>query len=99
MPNFEERLQIFQIHLQKIRPLTWFYYDIKYFSKITENFSGAEIEQIIIEAMYNGFNHNREFTSQDIIEAIKVLIPLAFTYKEQISQLQEWAYSGKIRIA
>jgi len=99
LPKFEERLQIFQIHLQKIRPFTWFNYDIKYFSKITENFSGAEIEQIIIEAMYNGFNQNREFTSQDIIESSKSLIPLAFTYQEQINQLQEWVYSGKIRIA
>lgn len=99
LPTFTERLQIFQIHLLKIRPLTWFNYDIKYFSKITEGFSGAEIEQIIIEAMYNGFHQNREFTSKDIIESSKTLVPLSFTYKEQISQLQEWAYSGKIRIA
>ena len=99
LPKFEERMQIFQIHLQRLRPFTWFHYDIKYFSKITKNFSGAEIEQIIIEAMYNGFNENREFTSKDIIKSIRTLVPLAFTYQEQINQLQEWAYSGKIRIA
>nr|YP_009297066.1 hypothetical protein Ceram_133 [Ceramium japonicum]AOM66409.1 hypothetical protein Ceram_133 [Ceramium japonicum] len=99
LPKYQERVQILTIHLKKIRPLSWFKYDIEYLSKITQKFSGAEIEQVIAEAMYNSFYENREFTTQDIIHAIEQTIPISFVDKENISKLQEWAYSGKVRIA
>nr|QCI05096.1 hypothetical protein [Centroceras clavulatum] len=99
LPKYQERTDIFKIHLKKFRPLTWFNYNIEYLSKITEQFSGAEIEQAIIEAMYNSFYENREFTTKDIVNAIKHTIPIAFIDKEDINKLQEWAYSGKVRLA
>ena len=99
LPQYIERIQIFTIHLKKIRPLTWFNYDINYLSKITSNFSGAEIEQVIIEAMYCSFDENREFTTQDIINSIKQTVPISFVDQDQVNKLQEWAYSGKVRIA
>ena len=85
--------------MKRIRPLTWFKYDIEYLSKITHKFSGAEIEQAIIDAMYNSFHEKREFTTQDIIYSIKQTIPISFIDNHNISQLQEWAYTGKMRIA
>lgn len=99
LPNYKERKHIFKIHLKKFRPLTWSKYDIEYLSKITEKFSGAEIEQVIIEAMYDSFYENREFKTNDIVNAINNIIPLAFVDKEDINKLQEWAYSGKVRLA
>jgi len=99
LPQYQERKQIFTIHLKKIRPLTWFNYDINYLSKITNNFSGAEIEQVIIEAMYYSFDERREFTTQDIINSIKQTVPISFVDQDQVNKLQEWAYSGKVRIA
>nr|YP_009295222.1 AAA domain-containing protein Ycf46 [Dasya binghamiae]AOH77234.1 AAA domain-containing protein Ycf46 [Dasya binghamiae] len=99
LPNFEERLNIFRIHLKKVRPLTWYKYNIYYLSQISQKFSGAEIEQAINEAMYNAFYENREFHTQDIINSIKYIIPLAFTNNESISKLQEWVISGRLRIA
>jgi len=99
LPQYPERTQIFKIHLQKIRPLTWFNYDIDYLSKITNKFSGAEIEQVIIEAMYYSFDESREFTTQDIIKSIKQTVPISFVDQDQIKKLQEWAYSGKVRLA
>lgn len=99
LPKYQERIQILTIHLKNVRPLSWFNYDIQYLGKITHKFSGAEIEQAIIEAMYNSFYENREFTTQDIISSIKHIIPIAFINKEDVSQLQEWAYNGKVRTA
>ena len=93
------RLTIFQIHLKKIRPLTWNKCNIYYLSKISVQFSGAEIKQAIIEAMHNAFYDNREFSTADIIEAIQIMIPLAFTNKTVISHLQSLSKSGKIRPA
>lgn len=99
LPNLKEREMIFQVHLEKKRPTNWFIYDIVYLSQMTENFSGAEIEQVIIEAMHFAFSQKRDFTTPDILEAINSFVPLADTYKEQIQILQEWVVSGRIRNA
>nr|QCI06313.1 hypothetical protein [Dictyurus purpurascens] len=99
LPNFEERINIFKIHLKKVRPLTWYKYNIYYLSQISNKFSGAEIEQSIIEAMYNGFYEKREFKTEDIIKSINKIIPLSFTNSKSISKLKEWIKSGKIRKA
>nr|YP_010951431.1 Ycf46 [Laurencia catarinensis]WMP12370.1 Ycf46 [Laurencia catarinensis] len=99
LPKFQERINIFQIHLKKVRPLTWYKYNIYYLSKISRKFSGAEIEQSITEAMYEGFYQNREFTTKDIEEAINKMIPLSITEIEKIDKLRKWGHSGKIRLA
>nr|QCI06830.1 hypothetical protein [Halydictyon mirabile] len=99
LPNFEERLNIFKIHLKNIRPLTWYQYNIYYLSQISSNFSGAEIEQIINDAMFNAFYANRECNTQDIIKSIENAIPLAITSEKQILRLQMMVKSGKIRPA
>lgn len=99
LPNFEERINIFYIHLKKVRPLTWYKYNIYYLSKLTRKFSGAEIEQSITEGMYTGFYNNREFTTTDIKQAIKEMIPLSTTEEHKIIKLRQWGYSGKIKLA
>ena len=65
----------------------------------TPDFSGAEIEQTLIEAMHIGFSQNRDFSVDDVLEAASQIIPLARTAKEQINFLQEWAAAGKARLA
>lgn len=99
LPSKQERYKIFKIHLVKFRPLTWTRYDIHYLSRITENFSGAEIKQSIIEAMHNAFYEKRDFTTKDISLAVQESIPLAFTDSSTISNLQNWAKLGKVRLA
>nr|YP_009399413.1 hypothetical protein [Dictyomenia sonderi]ARW69019.1 hypothetical protein [Dictyomenia sonderi] len=99
LPNFKERLKIFQIHLKIFRPMTWNKYNIYYLSKISKGFSGAEIEQSIIDAMYVGFYNNREFTTIDIRNAIHRIVPLSIIEQQKILHLRKWGYSGKIKIA
>nr|YP_010336322.1 hypothetical protein MW428_pgp170 [Goniotrichopsis reniformis]UNJ14728.1 hypothetical protein [Goniotrichopsis reniformis] len=99
LPSHQEREMIFQVHLSKKRPKSWNKYDIFLLSELTNNFSGAEIEQVIIEAMHLGFSQNRDFTNQDIIKSIESFVPLADTYKEEVNILQQWVTSGRIRNA
>nr|WCH57056.1 hypothetical protein [Hypnea musciformis] len=99
LPNLQEREMIFQIHLMKVRPLTWKQYNIKHLSKLTNSFSGSEIQQSIIEAMNNAFYEKRDFNNNDIINAISDIIPLAFTDHAKIESMQEWAKLGKVRLA
>ena len=66
---------------------------------MSESFSGAEIRQSIIEGMYHAFYEKREFTTDDICTALNELIPLAHLESNQMLKLQNWASSGRIRLA
>lgn len=99
LPNQEEREAIFTVHLSRLRPHNLKNYEIKRLAYETPDFSGAEIEQTIIEAMHLGFSQNRDFTTDDILEAASQIVPLALTAQEQIQFLQSWAAAGKARLA
>jgi hypothetical protein len=99
LPNQDERKAIFNVHLSRLRPHNLKGYDIDRLAYETPDFSGAEIEQTLIEAMHIGFSQNRDFTTDDILEAASQIIPLARTAVEQIQHLQEWAASGRARLA
>ncbi|MEB3230332.1 MAG: AAA family ATPase [Leptolyngbyaceae bacterium] len=99
LPNRAERQAIFAVHLQRLRPQTLKNYDPARLAYETPDFSGAEIEQMIVEAMHIAFSQNRDFTTDDIVEAASQMIPLARTAQEQIQQLQQWAEAGRARLA
>ncbi|MGB3788878.1 MAG: AAA family ATPase [Phormidesmis sp.] len=99
LPSQEEREAIFSVHLSRLRPHNLGSYDINRLAYETPDFSGAEIEQSLIEAMHIGFSQNRDFTSDDVLEAISQIIPLARTAKQQIESLQQWAADGRARLA
>ena len=99
LPQRSEREEIFKIHLQQFRPGSWKNFNYKELAQITDSFSGAEIRQAIIEAMYQAFSEKREFTTNDIKESIKDSIPLANIENDQMLKLKEWATSGRIRLA
>nr|YP_009315682.1 Hypothetical protein ycf46 [Trichogloeopsis pedicellata]SCW24340.1 Hypothetical protein ycf46 [Trichogloeopsis pedicellata] len=99
LPSTDERKKIFQVHLKKIRPDTWHRYNIDYLAKYSHLFSGAEIKQVIIEAMHIAFSQQRDFTSLDILNAIDTIIPLAFTDSHNIQKIRELASLGKFRTA
>jgi hypothetical protein len=58
---------------------------------LTEGFSGAEIEQAVIAALYEAFFADRGLTREDLFRAIRETVPLSVTQKEQILQLRSWA--------
>ena len=90
LPTPQERKDIFNIHLTKRRSdISRF--DLDQLSKMSDGFSGAEIEQAIVAAMYEAFAQDREFTQLDIIAAIKATLPLSKTMQEQVTALRDWA--------
>lgn len=99
LPNQEERRAIFEVHLTRLRPHSLKNYDLERLAYETPDFSGAEIEQTLIEAMHLGFSQNRDFTLDDILEAASQIVPLARTAQDQIQVLQDWAAAGKARLA
>lgn len=90
LPNFNERKEIFKIHLKK-RNKNVDKYNLDEMASHTQGFSGAEIEQVVISALYDAFDSNRELTQIDILNNIKKTVPLSLTAAEKINWLREWA--------
>ncbi len=98
LPTKNERKEIFKLHLEKRLQ------DKEVASKIeindelydkladlTEGYVGAEIEQIVISALYEAFFQKRPLEISDLKNTIKNVVPLSVTQKEQILALRQWA--------
>ena len=96
LPTRQEREAIFEVHLKNSRPEKLDTFQIPLLSDLTKDFSGAEIEAIITDAMRLGFSKKREFTNEDIIISIQNCVPLAKTKSKEIKALQSWAESGNV---
>ncbi len=58
---------------------------------LSENFSGAEIENAVISALYDAFGAGRDLTQTDLVEALQHTVPLSRTMEPQIKALRQWA--------
>lgn len=93
LPTAQERQNIFSIHLQK-KGQDPSKFPMELFTKKTEGFNGAEIEECIKEAMFAAYVQNPEepkLEAAHIVEAIEKTVPLSTTMREQITNLREWA--------
>src|ERR1700716_359533 len=68
LPSREERAEIFRIHLVK-RGREPKSFDVETLAARSENFSGAEIEQAVISALYDAFYAQVELTTEHVLEA------------------------------
>jgi|TARA_B110001450_G_scaffold120243_1_gene113338 SpoVK/Ycf46/Vps4 family AAA+-type ATPase len=96
LPTREEREAIFEVHLRNYRPKEVSNFQLPLLGQLSKEFSGAEIEAVVIEAMRLGFNENREFTNEDVLVSIQNLVPLARTKNKEIDYLKAWAESGNV---
>jgi AAA+ superfamily predicted ATPase len=99
LPIYEERVEIFKIHLKEFRATSWELFNYEELAKRSKLFSGAEIRQTIIDAMYLGFSEKREFNTEDILTCLKDVVPLAQLDEIKLKEFQQWALSGRIRLA
>ncbi len=90
LPDGPEREDIFAIHMKKRnRPVTK--PNLKALSKATEGFSGAEIEQIVIGALFVAFDAGRDLQQKDLLAEAKAVVPLSVMMREEIDELRTWA--------
>lgn len=90
LPNAQSREQLLRIHLEK-RELKIEDFDLKKITDITEDFSGAEIEQAVISALYRASTEKEPISTKHIIEQIESTKPLSVLKQEEISALRAWA--------
>jgi SpoVK/Ycf46/Vps4 family AAA+-type ATPase len=97
LPDVEERRAILDLQVRRRRPSHQLPLDVVV--DRTEGFSGAELEQVVIEAMHQAFGEHREFGEADLIAAAAQLVPLSRTAREQLEGLKQWASTGRARPA
>ena len=97
LPTREERETIWQIQIAKYRrePQS---FDLRQLAKATEGFTGSEIEQLFIEALYRAFHRDSEPTDLTIGEVLVDFVPLSKLMGERVTELRTWA-NGRARPA
>lgn len=58
---------------------------------MTEGFVGAELENMVIAALFEAFSEHRSITQGDFEKAIGNTVPLSVTQAEQIHAIRDWA--------
>jgi SpoVK/Ycf46/Vps4 family AAA+-type ATPase len=97
LPNLEEREAIWKIQVLR-HGRDWSRYDTLALAKASEGYTGAEIEQAVIDALYAAFAAGREPVMPDILKAVVDTVPLSKLMGEQIASLRKWA-TGRCRMA
>ncbi len=97
LPEVSERAEIFRIHIRK-RKRDDAKFDVESLAAATQSFSGAEIEEAVISALYDAFHAREELTTDFVLEAVRQSVPLARTMAEHIQRLRQWS-EGRARQA
>ena len=92
LPRQRQRQDILEIQLRKReRDPVSYNIDLMECGKRMKDFSGAEIEEVVIAALYEAYDRGEDLSSSDVMSAIEKTIPLAQTMKESINNMRDWA--------
>jgi AAA+ superfamily predicted ATPase len=98
LPNQEEKEQIFKIHLRKRKKKTKTL-DIPALAEAASGFTGAEIEQTVIESIFASFTARKHLTTETVLAAIKGIVPQSKRNAEQMAVLDKWAAERAISVS
>jgi SpoVK/Ycf46/Vps4 family AAA+-type ATPase len=90
LPGPKERQDIFALHLKK-RKRDPGAFDLDALAEASAGFSGAEIEQAVVSALYNAFSLGTELDTAHLLEELKATTPLSVTRREEVGALRAWA--------
>lgn len=90
LPTPEQRAEILTIHMRK-RGLKGYTCDLTPLVTASDSFSGAEIEQAVVAALYAAHASAQEPSAAHILAEIRRTRPLAVLMREHIMHLRAWA--------
>lgn len=95
LPSEKARAEILGIHLKKKKrdPDS---FDLEGLAEESIGFSGAELEEVVKEALYQAFHDGHELLSEDISQAIARTTPLSKTRADEIIPMRKWAESRAV---
>lgn len=95
LPNRQEREEILSIQLKK-RHRDAATYDMKRLVDVTAGFSGSELEEAVVGALYDTFDEGQgkiDISTESLVRAIREVIPLSQTMRERLAEMREWSKS------
>jgi hypothetical protein len=90
LPKPEVRAAIFAMHLKR-RKLDTGEFDLDALVQASDGFSGAEIEQAIVSALYDASGNGGALDQATLLHALQVTKPLSVLMHEQVASLRAWA--------
>ena len=89
LPSDHERAAIFAAHLAA-RRRTVGNFDLEALAAASDGFSGAEIEGVVVAALYAAFAAGTGLTTAHLQAEISATVPLAVTRAEAIAEIRAW---------
>ena len=95
LPSPQNRRDILGIHLRK-RSLDPALFDLELLVKAADGFSGSEIEQAIVSAMYSAHAEQHRLSQEDLLMEIQQTRPLSVVMAEKVQETRDWAASRTV---
>lgn len=90
LPVAEVRAEVLRIHLQK-RAMNAEDFDLVDVVDATDGFSGAEIEQLVVAALYTAVAEDIALATRHLVEEAKLTRPLSVMMADRVAALRNWA--------
>lgn len=97
-PGDESRRAIFGIHL-RARKLEPSGFDLDRLVEETFGFTGAEIEQVVLDSVYDAFYEGRRADTEDMVRNVRRNRPLVKSLGHQMGKILEMLGNGRMELA
>jgi SpoVK/Ycf46/Vps4 family AAA+-type ATPase len=95
LPDQTVRVDIFRIHLER-RELTPDSFDLELLASACAGFSGAEIEQVVVSALYAAQAQQQQVDQALLLRSIQSTAPLSVVMAEGLEALRRWAHGRTV---
>lgn len=96
LPDGETRTDVFRIHLAA-RGHDPEDFDLLSLAEHTTGFSGSEIEEVVVSALYTAFSGGTSLDTDALAVEIAATRPLSVTMSEKIASMRQWAEGRAVR--
>jgi len=96
LPTHASRVAIVEAVLRK-RQLPVELFDLDVIARFSEGFSGAEIEQAVVSALY-GSSEDHAIGTRDVVHEMHKTQPLSVVRREAIEALRGWASGRTVNV-
>jgi hypothetical protein len=97
LPDDSEREAIWKIHLE-LRKQDTKQFDLIKIVSASDGFSGSEIEQAVVSALYRALHQKMPLTTDLLMTELVSTVPLSVTRHEDINQLRETAQGRFVNV-
>ncbi|MEV8514784.1 AAA family ATPase [Dactylosporangium sp. NPDC051484] len=98
LPSRAERASIWEVHLRRrlARPAVQGHLHLdepllREVCTLSAGYSGAEIEQAVVAALFDAFSERRPLRREDLLRAVAAMVPLSVTQAEKLDAIRLWA--------